>query len=42
MHKQHPKLYSEKERDDDKKAIILANHKQLVIDEYVRKRKLKI
>ena len=42
LHKQHPKIYTEKERDVDKVNIIRANHKQKVIDDYVRKRKLKI
>jgi len=42
LHKQHPKIYTEKERDVDKVNIIRANHKQKVIDDHVRKRKLKI
>lgn len=42
LHKQHPKIYTEKERDVDKINIIRSNHKQKVIDDYARKRKLKV
>ena len=42
LHKQFPRMYPKKERNDDKAAILKAQHKRDVIDSYVDKRRVAI
>ena len=39
LHKQYPKMYSLRERNEDKRNIIKAQHKQEVIDKYIHNRR---